>query len=101
MSSSFLASKVLLDAPRRIWLLQFAALLIVAGRLGGMIGPRRPLVPALALFAVASALFGAAQRGWVAGGDVPPQDIGGEVGVLVAGGDVKGEPEAARPGPIL
>jgi hypothetical protein len=35
------------------------------------------------------------------GGDVPPQDVGGEVGVLLAGGDVKGEAEAAGPGRSL
>jgi hypothetical protein len=40
-------------------------------------------------------------RGCVAGSDVPPQDVGGEVGVLVAGGDVKGEAEAGRLGSIL
>jgi MFS family permease len=82
-------------------LLQCAALLIMAGRLGSMIGPRRSLVTGLGLCAAASALCGAAQRGWVGGGDVPPQDVGGEVGVLLAGGDVKGEAKAAGPGRSL
>src|SRR6202035_2757738 len=38
------------------------------------------------------------RRGCVAGSDVPPQDVGGEVGVLVAGGDVKGEAEGPGAG---
>ena len=43
------------------YLLVFAGLLIVAGRLGDMFGPRRLFVTGLGLFAVASALCGAAQ----------------------------------------
>src|SRR2546421_4079639 len=43
------------------YLLVFAALLIVAGRLGDMFGPRRLFTAGLGLFAVASALCGAAQ----------------------------------------
>jgi len=43
------------------YLLVFAALLIVAGRLGDMFGPRRLFTTGLGLFAVASALCGAAQ----------------------------------------
>src|SRR5215472_703277 len=43
------------------YLLVFAGLLIVAGRLGDMFGPRRLFVIGLALFATASALCGAAQ----------------------------------------
>jgi EmrB/QacA subfamily drug resistance transporter len=43
------------------YLLVFAALLILASRLGDMFGPRRLFTAGLALFAVASALCGAAQ----------------------------------------
>jgi len=43
------------------YLLVFAALLIVAGRLGDMFGPRRLFVIGLAVFALASAACGAAQ----------------------------------------
>ncbi len=43
------------------YLLVFAALLILAGRLGDLFGPRRLFVIGLALFAVSSALCGAAQ----------------------------------------
>jgi EmrB/QacA subfamily drug resistance transporter len=43
------------------YLLVFAALLILASRLGDLFGPRRLFVAGLALFAVASALCGAAQ----------------------------------------
>ncbi len=43
------------------YLLVFAALLILAGRLGDRFGPRRLFVLGLALFAVSSALCGAAQ----------------------------------------
>ncbi len=43
------------------YLLVFAALLIMASRLGDMFGPRRLFTAGLALFAVASALCGAAQ----------------------------------------
>jgi EmrB/QacA subfamily drug resistance transporter len=43
------------------YLLVFAALLIVASRLGDIVGPRRMFVVGLALFALASALCGAAQ----------------------------------------
>jgi EmrB/QacA subfamily drug resistance transporter len=43
------------------YLLVFSALLIVAGRLGDMLGPRRLFTWGLALFAIASALCGAAQ----------------------------------------
>jgi len=43
------------------YLLVFAALLIVASRLGDIFGPRQLFVAGLALFAVASALCGAAQ----------------------------------------
>ncbi|HEY7359322.1 MAG TPA: DHA2 family efflux MFS transporter permease subunit, partial [Streptosporangiaceae bacterium] len=43
------------------YLLVFAGLLIVAGRLGDMFGPRRLFVTGLGLFAAASALCGAAQ----------------------------------------
>jgi EmrB/QacA subfamily drug resistance transporter len=43
------------------YLLVFAALLILAGRLGDRFGPRRLFVMGLAVFAVASALCGAAQ----------------------------------------
>src|SRR5215469_2184650 len=43
------------------YLLVFAALLILASRLGDMFGPRRLFVIGLALFAAASALCGAAQ----------------------------------------
>jgi EmrB/QacA subfamily drug resistance transporter len=43
------------------YLLVFAALLIVAGRLGDMFGPRRLFTIGLALFAAASALCGVAQ----------------------------------------
>jgi EmrB/QacA subfamily drug resistance transporter len=43
------------------YLLVFAALLILAGRLGDLFGPRRLFVLGLALFAVSSALCGAAQ----------------------------------------
>ncbi len=43
------------------YLLVFTALLILAGRLGDMFGPRRLFTGGLALFAVASALCGAAQ----------------------------------------
>jgi EmrB/QacA subfamily drug resistance transporter len=43
------------------YLLVFAALLILASRLGDMFGPRRLFAAGLALFAVASALCGAAQ----------------------------------------
>jgi EmrB/QacA subfamily drug resistance transporter len=43
------------------YLLVFAALLIFAGRLGDMFGPRRLFTSGLVLFAVASALCGAAQ----------------------------------------
>jgi EmrB/QacA subfamily drug resistance transporter len=43
------------------YLLVFAALLILAGRLGDMFGPRRLFTTGLALFALASAACGAAQ----------------------------------------
>ena len=43
------------------YLLVFAALLILASRLGDMLGPRRMFVIGLALFAASSALCGAAQ----------------------------------------
>jgi EmrB/QacA subfamily drug resistance transporter len=43
------------------YLLVFAALLILASRLGDMLGPRRLFVVGLALFALSSALCGAAQ----------------------------------------
>jgi MFS family permease len=43
------------------YLLVFAALLILASRLGDLFGPRRLFVAGLVLFAVASALRGAAQ----------------------------------------
>ena len=43
------------------YLLVFAGLLIIAGRLGDMFGPRRLFVIGLGLFALASALCGAAQ----------------------------------------
>jgi EmrB/QacA subfamily drug resistance transporter len=43
------------------YLLVFTALLILAGRLGDMFGPRRLFTGGLALFALASALCGAAQ----------------------------------------
>lgn len=43
------------------YLLVFAALLIVGGRLGDMFGPRRLFTAGLGLFAAASALCGAAQ----------------------------------------
>jgi EmrB/QacA subfamily drug resistance transporter len=43
------------------YLLVFAALLILAGRLGDLFGPRRLFIAGLALFAVASAACGAAQ----------------------------------------
>jgi EmrB/QacA subfamily drug resistance transporter len=43
------------------YLLVFAALLIVAGRLGDMFGPRRMFTVGLAVFGVSSALCGAAQ----------------------------------------
>jgi len=43
------------------YLLVFAALLILAGRLGDLFGPRRLFVIGLAVFAVASAACGAAQ----------------------------------------
>src|SRR6266567_581656 len=43
------------------YLLVFAALLIMASRLGDIFGPRQLFVAGLALFAVASALCGAAQ----------------------------------------
>ncbi len=43
------------------YLLVFAALLILASRLGDMLGPRRLFVAGLALFALSSALCGAAQ----------------------------------------
>src|SRR6266702_5410654 len=43
------------------YLLVFTALLIMASRLGDMFGPRRLFTAGLALFAVASALCGAAQ----------------------------------------
>jgi EmrB/QacA subfamily drug resistance transporter len=43
------------------YLLVFAALLILASRLGDMLGPRRMFVTGLALFALSSALCGAAQ----------------------------------------
>ena len=43
------------------YLLVFAALLILASRLGDMFGPRRLFVAGLALFALSSALCGAAQ----------------------------------------
>ena len=43
------------------YLLVFAALLIMASRLGDMFGPRRLFTVGLAMFAVASALCGAAQ----------------------------------------
>jgi len=43
------------------YLLVFAALLILASRLGDIFGPRRLFTAGLALFAVASALCGAAQ----------------------------------------
>lgn len=43
------------------YLLVFAALLILAGRLGDILGPRRMFVAGLALFALASAACGAAQ----------------------------------------
>ena len=43
------------------YLLVFCALLIVAGRLGDMLGPRRLFTAGLALFALASAACGAAQ----------------------------------------
>jgi EmrB/QacA subfamily drug resistance transporter len=43
------------------YLMVFAALLIVASRLGDMFGPRRMFVLGLAVFAVSSALCGAAQ----------------------------------------
>jgi EmrB/QacA subfamily drug resistance transporter len=42
------------------YLLVFAALLILAGRLGDLVGPRRMFVAGLALFALASALCGMA-----------------------------------------
>lgn len=44
------------------YLLVFAALLIVGGRLGDMYGPRRMFVVGLAVFGLASALCGAAQN---------------------------------------
>ncbi|HTT00249.1 MAG TPA: DHA2 family efflux MFS transporter permease subunit [Streptosporangiaceae bacterium] len=44
------------------YLLVFCALLILASRLGDLFGPRRMFVAGLALFAVASALCGAAQN---------------------------------------
>jgi EmrB/QacA subfamily drug resistance transporter len=44
------------------YLLVFCALLIVASRLGDIFGPRRMFVAGLAVFAVASALCGAAQN---------------------------------------
>ncbi|HEX6519461.1 MAG TPA: MFS transporter [Streptosporangiaceae bacterium] len=44
------------------YLLVFCALLIVASRLGDVFGPRRMFVAGLAVFAVASALCGAAQN---------------------------------------
>src|SRR5215472_540327 len=43
------------------YLLVFCSLLIVASRLGDMFGPRRLFITGLALFALASALCGAAQ----------------------------------------
>jgi EmrB/QacA subfamily drug resistance transporter len=43
------------------YLMVFAALLILAGRLGDLFGPRRMFAAGLALFAVASAACGAAQ----------------------------------------
>ncbi len=43
------------------YLLVFAALLILASRLGDMLGPRRLFVTGLAVFALSSALCGAAQ----------------------------------------
>jgi EmrB/QacA subfamily drug resistance transporter len=43
------------------YLLVFCALLIVAGRLGDMLGPRRLFIAGLAVFALASAACGAAQ----------------------------------------
>src|SRR3954470_11249236 len=43
------------------YLLVFTALLIVASRLGDIFGPRRLFVGGLAVFALASALCGAAQ----------------------------------------
>ena len=43
------------------YLLVFAALLILAGRLGDLFGPRRLFIWGLALFAIASAACGAAQ----------------------------------------
>jgi EmrB/QacA subfamily drug resistance transporter len=43
------------------YLLVFCALLIVAGRLGAMLGPRRLFTAGLAVFALASAACGAAQ----------------------------------------
>ncbi len=50
------------------YLLVFCALLILAGRLGDMLGPRRLFTTGLAVFALASAACGAAQSpgqlGW-------------------------------------
>jgi len=46
------------------YLLVFSALLILGSRLGDMFGPRRLFVAGLALFALSSALCGAAQSPW-------------------------------------